>query len=28
MLRHVTARIIGKVHVSGRYKYWFYHYGE
>jgi hypothetical protein len=26
LLRHMAARLIGKPHVSGRYKYWFYHY--
>ena len=26
MLRHVTARLMGRSRVSGRYPYWFYGY--
>lgn len=26
MLRHVTARLMGKSQVSGRYPYWLYNY--
>ncbi len=28
MLRHVTARLLGRSRVSGRYPYWFYGYPE
>ncbi|MCP2344689.1 hypothetical protein HD595_000811 [Nonomuraea roseoviolacea subsp. carminata] len=27
LLRHVAARLVGKVRVSGKYPYWPYHGG-